>query len=77
MGRRVAADEWDGLTAQQCTKRCSCMALEAMNLAETAPPNLAEGYMLLAGEWLKLATEISRTNSNGDTTRVGRAKRGF
>ena len=40
------------------------MAKEAIKLAETATPKLAEGYLRLAEQWLRLATEIEADLSN-------------
>jgi hypothetical protein len=60
MDRRFAAEEWEQMTNFERTERCHTMAREAVKLAETAPPNLAEGYLHLAEQWLRLAVEISR-----------------
>jgi len=35
------------------------MAQEAIKLAKDAAPNLAEGYLRLAEDWLKLAMELA------------------
>ena len=60
MDRRFAAEEWEQMTNSERAARCHTMAREAAKLAETAPPNLAEGYLHLAEQWLRLAVEISR-----------------
>ena len=67
MDRRFAAEEWEKLADAERVKQCRIMAREAVKLAETAPPNLAEGYLHLAEQWLRLGVEISR-----DTQSVGK-----
>ena len=62
-GRNVfhgtAAFKMDGdSTTAERMDRCYQMAGEAMQLARDAPPRLAEGYLRLAEEWLKLGMEI-------------------
>jgi len=44
--------------------RCNTMAQEAIKLANDAPPNLAEGYLFLAEQWLRLGMEIGRQDSS-------------
>ena len=58
MDRRFAADEWSGLTNAERMRRCELMAQEAMKLAKNAVPSVAEGYLRLAEDWLKLAMEL-------------------
>jgi hypothetical protein len=60
MDRRFAAEEWEALTTADRTRRCNVMAQEAIKLANNAPPHLAEGYLLLAEQWLRLGMEIGR-----------------
>ena len=60
MDRRFEAEEWTTLGCSERINRCQIMAAEAMKLAKTASPNQADGYMLLAEQWLRLAAEISR-----------------
>ena len=64
MDRRFAADEWETLTVSGQVERCEIMAQEAIKLANNAPPNLAEGYLLLAEQWLRLGLEIGRQDSS-------------
>ena len=69
MERRFDAEEWSGLTAAQQIKRCQIMADEALKLARAAKPNIAEGYLKLAEQWLRLATELaveSRRTTSGN-----------
>jgi len=37
------------------------MAEEAITLADNAPLALKDGYLSIASEWLRLATDIERT----------------
>jgi hypothetical protein len=57
---RFDADEWATLAKEQRTQRCVSFGNEARTLAETAPPTLKEGYLLLAAQWLALADEITK-----------------
>jgi hypothetical protein len=65
MDRRFAADEWADLTNSERIRRCQLMADEALKLSRAASPNLAEGYLRLAGEWLKLAKELALDATGG------------
>ena len=58
MERYFAADEWQKLTGVDRIKRCRLLAREAMQLAESADPNLREAYQQLADQWLALACKI-------------------
>jgi hypothetical protein len=60
MDYRFKADEWKELTPAQRARRCRLMAEEAQELAKGAPPNIAESYLRIAGEWLTLAMEIEQ-----------------
>jgi len=60
MDRRFEAEEWTKLGGSERIERCQIMAAEALKLAKTASRNQAEGYALLAEQWLRLAAEISR-----------------
>ncbi len=58
---RFNADEWQSLSNEERVRRCRLMAEQALTLAERAPPELREGYLSLASDWLKLGAEIERT----------------
>ena len=60
MDRRFAAEEWEALSVSDRINRCNILAQEAIKVANNAPPNLAEGYLHLAEQWLRLAMEIGR-----------------
>jgi len=60
MDYRFKADEWQSLTPVQRARRCRLMAEEAQELANGAPPSVAEAYLRIAGEWLTLAKEIEQ-----------------
>ena len=69
MDRRFAADEWAALTNAERIKRCQRMAEEAMKLAKDASPSLADGYLQLAEQWLKLATDLGVEARRADPSR--------
>lgn len=69
MDRRFAADEWAALTNAEKMKRCQRMAEEAMKLARDASPNLADGYLQLAEQWLKLATDLGEEARRTEASR--------
>lgn len=58
MDRRFDAEEWEALTNPERIKRCNLMANEAIKLANSSPARLAEGYLKLAEQWLRLGMEI-------------------
>ena len=64
MDRRFVAEEWKALRVADQVERCNTMAQEAIKLANDAPPNLAEGYLLLAEQWIRLGMEIGRQDSS-------------
>lgn len=55
---RFTALNWEGLTPSQRVERCTEMPDEAMKLAQAASRRLAEAYLHLAEQWLRLANEI-------------------
>jgi len=55
---RFTAQDWEGMTPSQRIERCTEMADEAMKLAHTASQRLAQAYLQLAEQWLRLANEI-------------------
>jgi len=59
------AGEWDRLTPAERIRYCGLMAEEARALAEIALPRMKEIYLKLAGQWLDLAAEISRSADAG------------
>ena len=65
MDYRFKADEWQSLTPGQRAHQCRLMAEEAQELAKGAPPNVAEAYLRIAGEWLTLAKEIEQAGPPG------------
>jgi len=69
MDRRFAADEWAALSNAEKIKRCERMAEEAMKLAKAASPSLADGYLQLAEQWLKLATDLGIEARRADSSR--------
>jgi len=59
MDRRFAADEWITLPNAERAKRCQLMAEEALKLAkEASSPAVADDYLRLAEQWLRLATDL-------------------
>jgi hypothetical protein len=68
MNYRFNADEWDGLTTDDRIRRCCLMAEEAMNLADTAKPKIAEHHLRIAQNWLGLADAIARQFRGGDAS---------
>ena len=58
MEYRFNAAEWKKLTREQRVRRCRLLASEAIKLADGASQKVAEGYLTIAQEWLKLADEI-------------------
>jgi hypothetical protein len=60
MDRRFDAEEWSELSHSEQLRRCQIMAEQALKLAKVAKPNIAEGYLNLAEQWLRLATEMTR-----------------
>ena len=64
MDYRFKADEWQSLTPAQRARRCRLMAEEAQELAKGAPVSVAEAYLRIAGEWLKLAKEIEQAGGS-------------
>jgi len=59
MDRRFAADEWTSLPNTERARRCQLMADEALKLArEASSPSVAEDYLQLAEQWLRLATDL-------------------
>ena len=59
MDRRFAADEWTALPNAERARRCQLMADEALKLArEASSPAVAEDYLRLAEQWLRLATDL-------------------
>ena len=60
MEYRFKSDEWNYLTAEQRVRRCHLMAEEAQALAGSASAHLAQSYMRIAEEWMKLADDIER-----------------
>jgi hypothetical protein len=61
MEYRFKADDWENLGKQEQIRRCTLMADEATALARAAPPKMKEAYLELAGQWLTLATEITKS----------------
>ena len=58
MDRRFAADDWAFLPNAERARRCQLMADEALKLAKEGSPTVAEDYLRLAEQWLKLATDL-------------------
>jgi hypothetical protein len=52
------ADEWIRLTRPEQARRCRSMAEEARTLAKSASLTTKAAYLMLAQNWLELATEI-------------------
>jgi hypothetical protein len=61
MGYRFNAQEWETLTGTAAL-RCRRLDSEAIKLSDDASPKVAEGYLKIANEWLKLADEIEGAN---------------
>ena len=66
MNARLMAEQWKGMTASERIERCSALADQAMKHAETASLGLAEGYLQIAAQWLRLGEEIARERSAYD-----------
>jgi len=62
MEYRFNAEEWERLTREQRARRCRLLASEAIKLADDTSPKVAQGYLSIAREWLKLADEIEGAN---------------
>jgi hypothetical protein len=62
MDYRFNAEEWETLSIEHRIRRCRLMAEEAMKLAQSTSPTVAELYLEIAGNWLKLADEMSRSS---------------
>jgi hypothetical protein len=58
MEYRFKAEEWAQLSPTERARRCKLMAEEARLLADNAPLPMKEGYLMLAKNWLQLASEI-------------------
>ena len=71
MDRRFAAEEWDALTIPERIRRCQVMADEALKLSKAAAPNLSDGYLRLAEQWLSLAMELAAEDIHGGKPKEG------
>lgn len=60
MEYRFKADEWNALTPAEQVRRCLLWAVEAQEIAHTAPPKLTAMYEDIADQWAKLAEEIEQ-----------------
>jgi hypothetical protein len=47
------------------------MADEALKLSKTASPNLSDGYLRLAEQWLSLAMELAAEDIHGGKPKEG------
>ena len=54
------AEEWNDLAPAERLRRCSQWAGEAIKLADKAPDNLRDGFIMIGEGWLMLAAEIER-----------------
>jgi len=59
---RFKADEWSTLTAAEQVRRCLLWAVEAQEIANESPPNLAAIFEDIADRWASLAEEIEQHN---------------
>ena len=60
MDYRFKADEWNALTPAERVRRCLLWAVEAQQLADTAPPTVTAIYQNIADQWENLAEEIEQ-----------------
>jgi hypothetical protein len=57
---RFKSDEWQRLAPSERIYRCRLMAEEARRLAEHASAELKQGYLGLADQWSRLATDMEK-----------------
>lgn len=58
MGRGFG-EAWDKMTNEERIAHCQAMAAEASKHAETASFSLAEAYLQLSGQWLRLGAQLA------------------
>ena len=60
MEYRFKADEWKALIPAERVRRCLLWAVEAQEIANDAPPNLARIFEGIADQWATLAEELEQ-----------------
>ncbi len=58
MQYRFKADEWEALAPTERVRRCLLWAVEAQEIANNSPPELAATFENIADQWAKLAEQI-------------------
>ena len=57
----LRSDEWYSLSREERVRRCRRMAAEAEELAANASLEMKDPYVMLANNWLQLASEIEQS----------------
>ena len=72
MDRHFTAEEWTRLTDAERITRCQSWADEALRLSRMATvPIIAERYLKLAEDWLRLAKELATVATAPNSLRRG------